>query len=78
MELKRASTGLMSPERKNGAAPTNTAPNHPATTMKKMLCLETKLRGGLRVRKKRVAPRARATVPGSQKTQASSGAVSSE
>jgi hypothetical protein len=41
MELKRASTGPMSPERKNGAAPTNTTPNQPATTMTKMLCLET-------------------------------------
>ena len=41
MELKRASTGPMRPERRNGAAPTNTTPNQLTTTMRNMLCLET-------------------------------------
>ena len=41
MELKKASTGPMSPERRNGAAPTNTTPNQHTTTMRNMLCLDT-------------------------------------
>jgi len=41
MELKRASTGPMRPERRKGAAPTSTTPNQLTTTMRNMLCLET-------------------------------------
>jgi hypothetical protein len=41
MELKKASTGPMTPARRNGAAPTNTTPNQHTTTMRKMLCLDT-------------------------------------
>jgi hypothetical protein len=41
MELKKASTGPISPESINGAAPTNPTPNQHNTTMRKMLCLDT-------------------------------------
>ena len=41
MELKRASTGPMRPERMNGRAPTSATPNQHTTTMRNMLCLET-------------------------------------
>ncbi len=78
MELKKASTGPMTPARRNGAAPTNTTPNQHTTTMRKMLCLDTYLFRLARVSEKRAAPRATAAAPGSQKVQPSSGPVSRE
>ena len=77
MELKKASTGPMTPPRRNGAAPTNTTPNQHTTTMRKMFCLDTYLYCLARVREKRAAPRARAAAPGSQKIQPPSGPASS-
>jgi hypothetical protein len=68
----------MTPARRNGAVPTNPTANQQTTTMRKMLCLDTYLYSLARVRKKRIAPRARTAVPGSQKVQPSSRPVNRE
>jgi hypothetical protein len=56
----------MSPENTNGNEPTDATPNQPRTTMRNTSCL--KMCGSwLRVRKKRMAPRAIAPNAGSPK-----------
>src|SRR5918998_1333586 len=66
MDSKKASTGPMSPEKTNGNEPTDATPNQPRTTMRNTSCL--KMRGsGLRVSRKRMAPRAIAPDAGSPK-----------
>src|SRR3712207_1355723 len=69
MDSKKASTGPIRPEKTNGSAPAVATPSHPRTTMRNTSCL--KICGlGLRVRKKRIAPRVIAPNAGSAKASA--------
>src|ERR671916_1687989 len=69
MDSKKASTGPMSPETTNGSAPAVATPNQPTTTMRNTSCLKM-CGSGLRVRKKRIAPRAIAPNAGNPKASA--------